>query len=146
MTGQPLVPLALVAAQLGQEAWQLAAHVRKHMVIDPENGLDSVPTAISRQLTNEHRAVKAAQAAQTERVRRELAQRQHSLHPGLRARAVRQRALLRNDPGLGAYAVMAPDSGGADRELDAAGRRHDDYVNAERRGVAGFGHRFTQKG
>ena len=23
---------------------------------------------------------------------------------------------------------------------------HDDYVNAERRGVAGFGHRFTQKG
>jgi hypothetical protein len=41
---------------------------------------------------------------------------------------------------------MALDSGGAGRELDAAGRRHDDYVNAERRGVAGFGHRFTQKG
>jgi len=41
---------------------------------------------------------------------------------------------------------MALDSGGADRELDAAGRRHDDYVNAERRGVAGFGHRFTKKG
>jgi hypothetical protein len=79
MTDQPLVPLALVAAQLGQEAWQLAAHVREHMVIDPENGLDSVPTAISRQLTNEHRAAKAAQ---TERVRRDLAQRQHSLHPG----------------------------------------------------------------
>jgi len=59
---------------------------------------------------------------------------------------VRQRALLRNDPALGAYAVMALDSGGTDRELDAAGRRHDDYVNAERRGVAGFGHRFTQKG
>jgi hypothetical protein len=54
--------------------------------------------------------------------------------------------LLRNNPGLGAYAVMALDSGGADRELDAAGRRHDDYVNAERRGVAGFGHRLTQKG
>ena len=46
----------------------------------------------------------------------------------------------------GAYAVMALDSGGAGRELDAAGRRHDDYLNAERRGVAGFGHRFTQKG
>jgi hypothetical protein len=54
--------------------------------------------------------------------------------------------LLRNNPGLGAYAVMALDSGGADRELDAAGRRHDDYVNAERPGVAGFGHRFIQIG
>lgn len=34
----------------------------------------------------------------------------------------------------------------ADRELDAAGRRHDDDVEAEGRGVAGFGRRFTQKG
>jgi len=50
----------------------------------------------------------------------------NSLHAGLRARAVRQRALLRDNPGLGAYAVMALGSGGADRELDAAGRRHDD--------------------
>jgi hypothetical protein len=41
---------------------------------------------------------------------------------------------------------MGLDSGGTERELDAAGRRHDDCVNAERRGVAGFGHRFTQKG
>jgi hypothetical protein len=68
------------------------------------------------------------------------------MHAGLRARAVRQRALLRDNPGLGAYAVMAPHNGGADRGLDAAGRRHDDYLNAERRSVAGFGHRFTQKG
>jgi hypothetical protein len=41
---------------------------------------------------------------------------------------------------------MALDSGGADGELDAAGQRHDDDVNAETRGVAGFGHRSTQKG
>jgi hypothetical protein len=34
----------------------------------------------------------------------------------------------------------------ADCELDAAGRGHDDYVEAEGRGVAGFGRRFTQKG
>jgi hypothetical protein len=39
-------------------------------------------------------------------------------------------AWLRNNRGLGAYAVMAPDSGGADRDLDDAGRRHDDCVNA----------------
>ena len=111
MTDQ-LVPLALVAALLSQEVGQLAARVREHVVIDPETGLDSVPAAICRQLTDEYRAAKAAQVAQIERMRRELAARQHSLHAGLRARAVRQRALPRNKPGLGAYAVMALDSGG----------------------------------
>ncbi len=45
-----------------------------------------------------------------------------------------------------AYEVAALDSGGADRELDAAGRRHVDYVNAERRGLAGFGRRFSPNG
>jgi hypothetical protein len=39
-------------------------------------------------------------------------------------------------PGPGAYAVMALDGG----------RRHDDYVEAERCGLAGLGHRSTQKG
>ena len=45
--------------------------------------------------------------------------------------------LLRNSPGLSAYAVMA---------VDAVGRPHDDHVNAERHGVARFGHTFRQKG
>ena len=62
---------------------------------------------------------------------------------GMAARAEKQRAVLRADPGLEARAVMVLGSGGVDRQLEAAGRRRDEMLAAERAGHIGHG-RFSR--
>lgn len=94
------------------------------------------------------RALLAEHAAQEERQRAQCTHQTASAVAAIRrahaARAQLQRELVRENPDMTATEIMMLSDPAADDNLSRAGRRFDAYVNAGRRGLAGFGARFTQ--
>ncbi len=124
-------------------AAQLAA--RGIEIVTDDIGRRTISRADARTLFAERAQLAEAAQRRNEAWQRDMRAAALGIHGGLAARRERQLALRREHPELSAYAVAALDSGGADRELDAAGRRTQELLEASRRGLVGFGHRFTPR-
>lgn len=137
-----LVPLALVAAEGHGSVDQLAHLFGAEVVVD-DAGIRHVPRAAARRLYDQRETLR-------ERNRAAVAATPDRIHATLAARRERQRQILAADPDLDAWSVMHLADGDHNRALDVAGRRHDERVQAERLGLAGFGRfgriRHTEEG
>jgi hypothetical protein len=150
MTDQPLVTLAELVAEgfgvsvhSGPTIHHLAAQLGDDVVLD-DLGRQCVSRDRARSLFTERAEQQARQRAQA--AQHTGSQTYHdAVRRGIAARKQRQRELLSQQPGLSAAALMALTSGDPDRDLDRAGQRTQELLDASRRGLVGFGHRFTPR-
>src|ERR1700737_4292802 len=142
MGEQPLVPLGLLALEHGTNVEHLAHRLNGEVVVD-DAGLRAVPCATARRLADERQQQAEQQHASMEAWRARMAELAPPTRARLRARRERQLRLRREHPEVSAYEVAALDSGGTEQQLAAAGRRHDEYVQAGRNGGVGVMHRFN---
>ncbi|BDE16062.1 MULTISPECIES: hypothetical protein [Mycobacterium] len=73
-TAEPLVPLALVAAELDQPAHTVAARIPEHtLTVDPATGLRAIPAHVCRELLDARAAAIRAEHEQAQRRKAEIA-------------------------------------------------------------------------
>ena len=109
-------------------------------IVHDDIGRRCVSRAVARMLFAERANAKAAAQAAEDQRRAEQAE---SVSPaervrrGIAARAERQKAMLAQNPSLDAHALMV--MGDVEHGLEAAGRRRDEMLAAERAGYVGHG-------
>lgn len=144
-----LIPLAVLAAEIGQPVEQLAEHLGEAVHTDSASGVRMVPAHICCQLITAHTKALQAQAqaqaaqAETQAAQQEQQAAQYAAEARARqAREQRQRELLAESPELSAVELMLA----MDRDPAAntpAGRMFDELFNAQREGVVGHMYKFT---
>jgi hypothetical protein len=121
------VPLALVGAELGTDADQLARRLDGAVSIDPATGIRVISAAHGRRLIDDHRAKAEARLARREKERAEAAANDTSeaVRQHVKALKAAQRDFV--DPDASAFAVMMAND--PDNRLNRAGRFMDEFLS-----------------
>ncbi len=131
----PLIPLSVLALDLGTTATALAAKLADRVLVD-DLGRPAIDRDIARQLIAEHQTRQTAQAAaerhRNETFRRNIAAQLEPLHHRVKVLQQRQ-AQLRADGVIDGATPALAVAAGADKvaSLDRKGRQFDAYLRGE---------------
>ncbi len=140
MNDELLVPLSVLALDLDIAAAALADQLADRVLID-DLGRSAIDRPTARRLIAEHHATVEARAQARAAAVAERRQATNAPNPTReRVRALQARHRAAGVDALSGVALALADGG--DAKLAAAGRRWDDYANAERDGSFGTYHRL----